>query len=132
MQSKPTPSLCKSVSVSLQGGRLPPPGTTSLFSVLPFASSLAPDLTSKKLLLPDMPCPLFAYLENSYFLLKATSSVKPSLITHRHRPFFFRLCFCDALFTHLCQQVCLPELELFQGRDWALFLSVQSPESGIN
>lgn len=133
MQSKPTSSLCKSFPGFLsQAGRLPPPGTMSLFSVLPFAASLAPDLTSKKLLLPDMPCPLFAYLENFYFPSKATSSVKPSLIINRHGPFFFHLCCCDALFTHLCQQVCLSELELFQDRDWALFLSVQSPESGIN
>lgn len=115
MQSKPTPLLCKSLSGSLtQAGRLSPCGTTSLFSALPFASSLAPDLTPKKLRLPDMPCPLFAYLENSYFPSKATSSVKPSLITHRHRPFFFRVCCCDALFTHLCQQVCLLELDSFK------------------
>lgn len=100
MQSKPTPSLYKSFPGFLtQAGRLPPPGTTSLFSVLAFAASLAPDLTSKKLLLPDVPCPLFAYLENFYFPSKATSSVKPSLITDRHRPFSF---------VYVAVMLCLP------------------------
>lgn len=92
MQSKPVPPLFQSFSGSLSKAENSLIVGLLLFLVPPSASSLSPDLAYKKLLPPEMPCPHFAYLANSYFpfnaLLKATSSVKPSLIVHKHGPFF--------------------------------------------